>query len=136
MVQLEKCLAKVRDQEAKCAAICEDIRDAQEPTAANEALIKASFTRVNDCANAAGVAVVQQMARYEIGLRPPAAVAEGLGPGPAHRIICKPEKDLKTNRAHSRHVTGRVCLLGRCVRSISCRQPHGGGTLRSAAGIF
>jgi hypothetical protein len=38
---------------------------------------------------------MQQMARYEIGLQPAAAVAQGPGPGPAHRIICKPEKDLK-----------------------------------------
>jgi hypothetical protein len=30
MAQLERCLARVRDQEYKCAAICEDIRDAQE----------------------------------------------------------------------------------------------------------
>jgi hypothetical protein len=46
--------------------------------------------------NAAGVAIMQQMARYEIGLRPPAVAAQGpVGPGPAQRIICKPEKDLK-----------------------------------------
>jgi hypothetical protein len=31
----------------------------------------------------------------EIGLQPTAAVAQGPGPGPAHRIVCKPEKDLK-----------------------------------------
>jgi hypothetical protein len=68
MAQLERCLAKFRDQEQKCAQICEDIRVAQEPTAANEALIKASFPRDNNHANAASVAVMQQMARNEIGL--------------------------------------------------------------------
>jgi MOSC domain-containing protein YiiM len=68
MAQLERCLAKVWDQEQKCAQICEDIRDAQELTAASESLIEASFTRDNNRANAASVAVMQQMARYEIGL--------------------------------------------------------------------
>jgi HD-like signal output (HDOD) protein len=63
MAQLERCLAKVWDQEQKCAQICEDIRDAQEPTAANKALIEASFTRDNNRANAASIAVMQQMAR-------------------------------------------------------------------------
>jgi hypothetical protein len=38
---------------------------------------------------------MQQMARYEIGLRPAVAVAQYPGPCPAHRIICKREKDLK-----------------------------------------
>jgi hypothetical protein len=38
---------------------------------------------------------MQQMARYEIGFRPAAVDAHGAGPGPAQRIICKPEKDLK-----------------------------------------
>jgi hypothetical protein len=68
MAELERCLARVRDQEHKCAQICEDIRDAQESNVANEAAIKASCTRDANCANAAGVAIMQQMARYEIGL--------------------------------------------------------------------
>jgi hypothetical protein len=68
MVQLERCLARVRDQEQKCAGICEDIRDAQEQTDANKALIEASCTREANRANAGGVAIMQQMARYEIGL--------------------------------------------------------------------
>jgi hypothetical protein len=77
------------------------------------------------------------MAQYEIGLRPPAAVAQGPGGfGPAHRIICKPEKDLKPLELTADMSPVRVCLLGQCVQSISCRQPHGGGTLCSAAGVF
>jgi hypothetical protein len=137
LVQLERSLARVRDQEQKCAGICEDIRDAQEQSEANETHIEASCTRDATRANVAGVAIMQQMARYEIGLRPPAVGAQGpVGPGPAQRIICKPEKDLKTPRAHSRHDPGRICVLGRCVRSISCRQPYGGSIHCSAAGVF
>jgi hypothetical protein len=45
MVQLDRCLAEVRDQEKKCAQICEDIRDGQEQNAANDANIKASLNR-------------------------------------------------------------------------------------------
>jgi hypothetical protein len=96
MAQLERCLARVRDQEHnKCAQICEDIRDAQESTDANEAHIEASCTRDANCAKAAGVAITQQMARYEIGLQPPAVAESPVGHGPAQRIICKQEKDLK-----------------------------------------
>jgi hypothetical protein len=40
MVQLERGLAKVWDQEEKCAGIGEDIRDAQEQTDTNEAHIE------------------------------------------------------------------------------------------------
>jgi hypothetical protein len=36
MEQLKQALAKVRDQEEKCAGICKDIRDAQEQTKANK----------------------------------------------------------------------------------------------------
>jgi ABC-type Na+ transport system ATPase subunit NatA len=45
MEQLKRGLAKVRDQEEKCAGICEDIRDAQEQTLVNEAHIEGCFTR-------------------------------------------------------------------------------------------
>jgi hypothetical protein len=39
---------------------------------------------------------MREMARYEIGLQPPAVGAQGpVGPGPVQRIVCKPEKDLK-----------------------------------------
>jgi ribulose kinase len=68
MVQQERSLARVRDQEQKCAEICEDIRDAQEKTEANKAHIEASCTRDATCANAVGVGIMQQMACYEIGL--------------------------------------------------------------------
>jgi 5-formyltetrahydrofolate cyclo-ligase len=43
--QLKRVLAAVCDQEAKCAAICEDIRDAQDQTEANEEHIKGCLTR-------------------------------------------------------------------------------------------
>jgi hypothetical protein len=95
IVQLERSLARVQDPEQKCAGICEDIRDAQEQTKANETHIEASCTSDATRANVAGVAIMRQMACYEIGLRPPAVGALGpVGPGPAQRIICKPEKDL------------------------------------------
>jgi hypothetical protein len=45
MVQLDRCLAQVRDQEKKCAQICKDIRDGQEQNAANNAHIEASLNR-------------------------------------------------------------------------------------------
>jgi hypothetical protein len=68
MVQLERGLANVRDQEEKCAGICEDIRDAQEQTDANEAHIEGCLTRNATLADVAGVAIMRQMSRYEIGL--------------------------------------------------------------------
>jgi hypothetical protein len=46
MVQLKRSLAKVLDQEEKCAGICKDIRDAQEQTDANEAHIKGCLPRM------------------------------------------------------------------------------------------
>jgi hypothetical protein len=58
MVQLDRCLAEVRDQEKKCAQICEDIRDGQEQNAANDANIKASLNRDSNRANAAGIICV------------------------------------------------------------------------------
>jgi hypothetical protein len=94
MVQSDRCLGHVGDQEKKCAQICEDIRDGQEQNAANDANIEASLTRDSNHANAAGIAVMHQLARYDIGMRPAPAAAHSAGPGPA-RIICKPEKDLK-----------------------------------------
>jgi hypothetical protein len=94
--QLKRALATVWDQETKCAAICEDIRDAQDQTEANETHIEGCLTRDADQANAVGVAITREMARCEIGLRPPAVGAPGpVGQGPVQRIICKPEKDLK-----------------------------------------
>jgi hypothetical protein len=65
MIQLERSLAKVWNQEEKCAGICEDIRDAQEQTNASKAHIEACCARDADVT---GVAIMQQMARYEIGL--------------------------------------------------------------------
>jgi hypothetical protein len=91
--QLKRALAGVRDQEAKCAAICEDIRDAQEQTAANELHIEGCLTRDADRADEVIVAVTREMARCEIGLRPPVVGAPG--PVGQARVICKPEKDLK-----------------------------------------
>jgi hypothetical protein len=69
--QLKRALAGVRDQEAKCAAICKDIRDAQELTEANEIHIEGCLTRDADRADEVIVAVTREMARCEIGLRPP-----------------------------------------------------------------
>jgi hypothetical protein len=91
--QLKRALAGVCDQEAKCAAICEDIREAQEQTEANEIHIEGCLTRDADRADEVIVAVTLEMARCEIGLRPPVVCA----PGPVGqvRVICKPEKDLK-----------------------------------------
>jgi hypothetical protein len=92
--QLKRALAAVRDQEKKCAAICEDIRDAQDQTEANEDHIKGCLTRDADRAEEVSVAVTREMARCEIGLRPPAVGAPG-PVGQVQRVICKPEKDLK-----------------------------------------
>jgi hypothetical protein len=58
MVQLDRCLAQVRDQEKKCAQICKDIRDGPEQNAANDANIEASLNRDSNGANAAGIAVM------------------------------------------------------------------------------
>jgi hypothetical protein len=57
--QLKRALAAVRDQETKCAAICKDIRDAQDQTKANETHIEGCLTRDADRANAAGVAITR-----------------------------------------------------------------------------
>jgi hypothetical protein len=91
--QLKRALAGVCDQEAKCAAICEDIRDAQEQTQDNEDHIEGCLTWDADRADEVAVAVTREMARCEIGLWPPVVGA----PGPVGqvRVICKPEKDLK-----------------------------------------
>jgi hypothetical protein len=91
--QLKRALAGVRDQEAKCAAICKDIRDAQEQTEVNEDHIEGCLTRDADGVDEVAVAVTREMACCEIGLRPPVVGA----PGPVGqvRVICKPEKDLK-----------------------------------------
>jgi hypothetical protein len=91
--QLKRALAGVCDQEAKCAAICEDIREAQEQTEANEIHIEGCLTRDADRADEVLVAVTREMARCEIGLRPPVVGAPG--PVGQARVICKPEKDLK-----------------------------------------
>jgi hypothetical protein len=89
--QLKRALAGVRDQEAKCAAICKDIRDAQEQTEANEEHIEGCLTRDANPADEVIVAVTREMARCEIGIRPPVVGA----PGPVGqvKVICKPEKD-------------------------------------------
>jgi hypothetical protein len=92
--QLKRALAAVREQEAKCAAICEDIRDAQDQTEANEVHIEGCLTRDADRADEVIVAVTPEMSRCEIGLRPPVVGAPG-PVGQAQRVICKPEKDLK-----------------------------------------
>jgi hypothetical protein len=68
--QLKRALAGVRDQEAKCAAICKDIKDAQEWTEANEDHIEGCLTRDADRADEVAVAVTREMVRCEIGLRP------------------------------------------------------------------
>jgi hypothetical protein len=92
--QLKRALAAVRDQEAKCAAICEDIRDAQDQTEANEVHIEGCLTRDADRADEVIMAVTREMACCEIGLRPPVVGAPG-PVGQAQRVICKPEKDLQ-----------------------------------------
>jgi hypothetical protein len=94
--QLKRALAGVRDQEAKCTAICEDMRDAEEQTEANEIHIEGCLTRDANRADEVIVAVTREMARCEIGLRPPVVGA----PGPVGqvRVICKPEKDLKPQK--------------------------------------
>jgi hypothetical protein len=91
--QLKRALAGVCDQEAKCAAICKDIRDAQEQTEANEIHIEGCLTRDADRADKVIVAVTRDMACCEIGLRPPVVGAPG--PVVQVRVICKQEKDLK-----------------------------------------
>jgi hypothetical protein len=68
MEQLKQVLAKVRDQEEKCAGICEDIRDAKEQTLVNETHIEGCLTRDADRADMVGVAIMHEMARYEISL--------------------------------------------------------------------
>jgi hypothetical protein len=92
--QLKRALAAVRDQEKKCAAICKDIRDAQDQKEANKDHIEGCLTRDADRADEVSVAVTREMARCEIGLRPPAVGAPG-PVGQVQRVICKPEKDLK-----------------------------------------
>jgi hypothetical protein len=94
--QLKRALAGVRDQEAKSTAICEDMRDAEEQTEANEIHIEGCLTRDANRADEVIVAVTREMARCEIGLRPPVVGA----PGPVGqvRVICKPEKDLKPQK--------------------------------------
>jgi hypothetical protein len=92
--QLKRALAAVRNQEAKCAAICEDIRDAQNQTEANKVHIKGCLTRDADRADEVIVAVTREMARCEIGCRPPVLGAPG-PVGQAQRVFCKLEKDLK-----------------------------------------
>jgi hypothetical protein len=91
--QLKRALAGICDQKAKCAAICEDIRDARAQTEANELHIKGCLTRDADRADEVIMAVTREMARCEIGLRPPVVGAPG--PVGQARVICKPEKDLK-----------------------------------------
>jgi hypothetical protein len=59
MEQLKQVLAKDRDQ---------DIRDAQEQTLVNETHIEGCLTRDADRADMAGVAIMHEMARYEISL--------------------------------------------------------------------
>jgi hypothetical protein len=92
--QLKRSLAGVRDQEAKCAAICEDIRDAQERTEANKDHIEGCLTRDADRADEVAVAVTCEMACCEIGLRSPVVGAPG--PVGQARVIYKPEIDIKT----------------------------------------
>jgi hypothetical protein len=94
MVQLDRCLAQLWDQEKKCAQICEDIRDGQAQNEANITNIEASLNRDSNCVNAAGIAVMHQLARYDIGLRPAPVSAGGAPAGPA-RIVCQAEKYLK-----------------------------------------
>jgi ABC-type transporter Mla subunit MlaD len=64
--QLKRALAGVRDQQEKCAAICEDIRDAQDRTEDNEGHIEGCFTRDADRADEVAVLVTSEMARCEI----------------------------------------------------------------------
>jgi hypothetical protein len=95
--QLKRALAEVRDQQVKCADICEDIRDAQDRTEDNEAHIEGCLDGDADRADQVAVLVTCEMARCEIGLRPPVPPVVG-APGPnvgQVRVICKPEKDLK-----------------------------------------
>jgi hypothetical protein len=95
--ELKRALAEVRDQQAKCADICEDIRDAQDRSDENEAPIEGCLNRDADRADLVAVQVTREMACCEIGLRPPVPPVVG-APGPnvgQVRVICKPEKDLK-----------------------------------------
>jgi hypothetical protein len=95
--ELKRVLAEIRDQQEKCAEICEDIRDAQEKNDENEAKIEGCLNRDADRGNIVAVQVTRLMACCEIGLRPPVPLVVG-APGPnvgQVRIIYKPEKDLK-----------------------------------------
>jgi hypothetical protein len=95
--ELKRALAEVRDQQAKCADICEDIRDAQDKSDENEAHIEGCLNRDADRADLVAVQVTREMARCEIGLRLPVPPVVG-APGPnvgQVRVIFKPEKDLK-----------------------------------------
>jgi ABC-type transporter Mla subunit MlaD len=85
--QLKRALAEVRDQQEKCAAICEDIRDAQDQTDDNEAHIEGCLDRDADQADQVAVLVTREMARCEIGLRPPVVGAPGPNVGQV-RVIC------------------------------------------------
>jgi hypothetical protein len=69
------------------------MRDAQDQTEDNEAHIEGCLTRDADRADEVAVLVTREMARCEIGPRPPVVGA----PGPVGqvRVICKTEKDLK-----------------------------------------
>jgi hypothetical protein len=95
--QLKRALAVVRDQEAKCAAICEDIRDAQEQTEANEIHIQGCLTRDAYRADEVLVADTREMARCEIGLRPP--VVGVPGPVGQARVICSHANSFETRRS-------------------------------------
>jgi hypothetical protein len=92
--ELKRVLAEICDQQEKCAEICEDIRDAQEKNDENEAKIEGCLNRDADRGNLVAVQVTREMARCEIGLRPPVVGAPGPNVGQV-RVICKPEKDLK-----------------------------------------
>jgi hypothetical protein len=64
--ELKRVLAEIRDQQEKCADICEDIRDAQEKTLANEAKIKGCLDRNATRGNLVAVQVTLEMAHCEI----------------------------------------------------------------------
>jgi hypothetical protein len=94
--ELKRVLAEILDQQEKCAEICEDIRDAQEKNLANEAKIEGCLDRDAARGNLVAEQVTREMARCEIGLRPPVPPGAALGPNVGQvRVICKPEKDLK-----------------------------------------
>jgi hypothetical protein len=94
--ELEKSLAEIRDQQEKCADICEEIRDAPVQTVANEAKIEGCLNRDANRGNLVAVRVTREIARCELGLMPPAPPVAALGPNVGQvRVVCKPEKDLK-----------------------------------------